>query len=1072
MGEPLARNILLAVVPLLGMAAPAVGGTAAWERKIDFAKRLTKDRGYWDLARLVIDQTLADPAIKGAERAQVDRAVGEYWLAVIESARGKDALKLATECLAEARKHFSRYAADPSVKGPGQLEVRKRLAWLSVNQARVLASMLDDAEVAKTEHPKLKAEAASAYKTAIKEFETLCNEKKAEADKVKGAAPKEKDAREKWERRYNEVRGEYVGVRILLNDTRLELGKFLKQTGADAKDWRPYVDSAAKDYKAMLYEFTGAPGLAQINVKYAEAIVELGPENDNEALERLTEVWTNKSTFAEQKEIPCGAMHLKATILFRQKKYDEAIATLDEMIGARTGGGWEPGKLSLDLVGAKVTDILRNLDEGEVERQYSFRALARSFLLEADAYAARAKAAEDAKKPGKEVERLYGMAYEIAVGVWDAKMPMDPKYPRLIETWRVKGRRPVSLSALYLQIAEALDKGTRLREKDPEGSKAEYRRAARLYTEVIARTRQEPEQLRKIWWNVAKCYYAAADHYSAYHVFTAMSRWFPRPAPQAEDYALSAITAIKAQLDLRVKEKAEKAEIDFLNDVLRDSYLNYEFVTGRPGLATIAEGRDLRKEKDYRRALEVFNRVPVDSPVYAVARYEIAVTYRDMFVGLPKAEQKGAAGQQLLKNCLDAFQACLDVARKKLPELKAEEKAEERKRLFDTAITCMTLYCETLLKDYVDQPAKVIALTAGLKEAFPGIEQAPNYAFIVYMRMHAAHAIAVRPDVAEATNALAVIEETWKTIRGFPDFKYLANACKMGGIAYNDLAKRLEAQAQKTADPAEKAELTKRVAALRSRSLDFYLDLLSIAPHQTLATYRYVLYQLDKRESEPKSADYRKIVEIAPKALAMFREDEAPVDELAQIRILYATAQARLGQWRDAIPALEAVDAVYEPAFAERMKKYEADKKRYDENPEKYHPPKRPVRHTLQTQARELLGRAYLEIKAQSKAKEAIRIFVEQVNSNPSRQSPKYWEGMYYLIEACRMASDYQNAVAYLYRAVAAIEENPVKSGVGTRKDFADLAVGLAKDIEASTDVAAKRALQPTIQEILKKLGK
>ena len=128
--------------------------------------------------------------------------------------------------------------------------------------------------------------------------------------------------------------------------------------------------------------------------------------------------------------------------------------------------------------------------------------------------------------------------------------------------------------------------------------------------------------------------------------------------------------------------------------------------------------------------------------------------------------------------------------------------------------------------------------------------------------------------------------------------------------------------------------------------------------------------------------------------------------------------------------------------------------------------------YDLLCEARELLGRAYLEIKARSKSKEALQIYVDQVNSNPSRQSPKYWEGMYYLVETCRMAGDYQDAATYLYRAVAAIDENAVKTGVGTRKDFVELAAKLAKDIEASADAAAKKALAPTIQEILKKLGK
>lgn len=1072
MFKPLMRSVAAGALLLAAAAAPSArAGTTVWERKANFAKRLAKDRGYWDLSQMVREQILQDPSIKGTEKAHVHRAIGEMLIEVIEDIRGKDALQRITEHLAEARKHFRIYADDPAVRGKEEFEVKRRLAWLLVNQARVLASMLDNAEVPKTEHPKLKAESVAAYNAAIKEFDGLAKGRKAEEDKTKAAAPKEKEAREKWERRYSQVRTEHVGIRILLNDTRVELAKFLKKTGSDPKDWRSLLENAVRDYKAMLYEFSGAGGIMQINVKYAEAIVELDPKNDAEAIGRLDEVWKNKASFGDNKEVPCRAMHIKAAILLRQKKHDEAIATLDEMIAARTGD-WEPGKLKIDLVGAKVTDILRNLEDGEIERQYSARALAQSFLLAADTYAAWAKAAEDAKKPGKEVERLYGMAYELAIGVFDARMRMDPKYPGLIELWRKKGRRPISLAALQIQIAQALDKASRLREKEPEASKAEYHRAARLYTEVIARTRPEIEQLRKIWVNVAKCYYAAADYYAAYHVFTAMSRWFPRPAPQAEEYALSAIAAIKTQLDLDVKAKAEQSKITFENAVLRAAYLNYEAVIGQPGLATIAEGRDLRRDKDYRGAIAAFQRVLPESPVYAIARYEIAITAREMFLALPQAEQKAAGGQKVLKDCLDAFEASLAAVRKRLPELKGEDRENERKRMLDTAVSCMTIYCETLLKDYVGQPSKVIDLTANLKDAYPGIGDTANYGFIVYMRMHAAHALATGTDVAAATKALDVIEETWKAMRGFPGFKYLANAAKMGGIAYNELAKRLEAQAQKTADPKDKEALLKRVGALRSRSLDFYLDLLNIAPYQPLGTYRYVLYELDRRDSEVKSADYRKIIEIAPKALEMFRDDEAPLDQLAQMRIIYATAHARLGQWRDAIPILEAVDAAYEVGFRARMKKYDADKKRSDEDPQRFPPPRRPIRYPIHVQAREALGRAYIETKAKSKAKEAVQIYVDQVNANPNRQSPKHWEGMFYLIEASRMGGEYDNAIRYLFRAATVMEDNPVKAGVGTKKDFVDLAARLGKEIETSADPSARKRLLDSLQEILKKLGR
>ncbi|HUT36189.1 MAG TPA: hypothetical protein VNE39_22060 [Planctomycetota bacterium] len=1065
-------RMMRAVVAALVAAAAGASwaGAPAWGRQMEFAKRLLRNHGYADLSQLVVDKVVADPEVKGAEKADLFRAVGEYHVEAIESIRGKNALQQCTAHLGEARTYFNKYAAEPSVTGAGRFEARKRLAWLSVNLARVYVRMLDEPDAPKADQAKQRAEAISVYRAAIKEFEALAAEKKIEEAKAKGLAKLKEDEA------YLRARNDHVSVRIYLNDTRVELGRFLKTTGANVKEWQPLIQAATKDYKQMLYDFSGAAGLAQINVKFAEAIVELGPENDKEALERLDEVWEGRQGFLNHKAVPCKAMHIKAAILSRQKKYSEAVDALDEMIGKRTGGGWDPAQLKIDLVGARVTDILRNLDEGDSPQQYDTRALAESFVLMADGYAALGKAAEDAKKPGKEIERFYGMAYEIAVGVWDAKIPMDPKYARLIQLWRVKGRRPLSLTDLNIQIRDALANGDRLRDKDLEKSRAEYLKAARLYTEVVGRTKPEPEQLRKIWDSVGKCYYAAGDYYASYLVFAAMARWFLKPEPPqivAYGYAQAAVSAIRTQCDLSVKAKASASQVNFEKDLLGEANLLAESLSPLgPEAHTIARARELRGEKDFGQALKLLAGVRPESRVYAHSLHERAVTYREMFLALPKDEQKGIAGQRLLKSCLDAFQACLDFGRKKLPELKGDEEAEERRRLLDALATSLAIYCDTLLKDFVNQPAKILELTSNLSAAYAGIDDSAYYGLILYSRMHAAYAVATGKDVARAAQALPVLEETWKQIKELPEFKYLANACKMGAMAYNELARRLEEEA-KTAQAAAKADLEKRAGDARGRGLEFYLELLVLAPHQSLTTYRYVLYQLDKRVHEPKSADWRRIVEIAPKALGLFRKDEASVDELAQVRILLGSAYCGLRNWREGIAVLEQVDGTYEPDYRKRMADYDKRKAAYDQNPDPRKPaPRLPFRHPIQVQGREFLGRAYIETNARAKLRDAKLIYAEQVKSHPKRESPKYWEGMYFLCEATRMEGDLEEVTKYLYRVTMVIGENTVATGKGTVKDFLDLATKVNQDVQALTDAARKKSLLPTLDAVLKKLGK
>ncbi len=1063
MRQPWKAVVRIAAAALLAaVAGTAQAGAPSWARKMEFAKRLLRNHGYADLSQRVADQLLDDPAIKGPERTELYKAVGEYHVEAIESVRGKDAFEQCIWHLGEARKYFTKYAEEMKA---GRFEMRVRLAWLSVNLARVYARMLDEPDVPKPAQAKHKADAASAYRGAIKEFETLAAEKKVEEDKAKGQAKLKEDPN------FVRVRNEHVSVRIYLNDTRVELGKFLKKAGADAKEWRPLVEAAVKDYRAMLYEFGGAAGLAQINIKLAKALIELGPEGDKEALERLDEVWENRKAHTDFRAIPYEAMHVKAVILVRQKKLSEATDVLDEMIAWRTGDGWQPAKLPIDQMSERVTDILQNLEDGEDARQYDAKALAGSFVLLAEGCAARGKAAEDAKKPAKEAERLYGVAYEVAVGVWEAKlMPPDPKYAGFIQAWREKGRRPLSLTDLHIEIRKLLAEATKYREKEPERARPAYLRVARLYTEVVGRTKPDPEQVRKIWNDVGQCYYAGGDYMASYIVFTGLSRWSLRPEPPhgvAHGFAQLAGSAIRAQYDQSVKAKAGPAQVAFEKGLLDKANLWAEELSpGGPEEHAIREARRLRAEKKFAEALKMLEGVRPESRVYPHALHERALIFREMFLALSKDEGAALPGQRILKGCLEAFQACLDFARKRLPDLKGDEAADERHRLLDVIGPTLYIYSDLLIKDFVNQPAKVLELTGSLGQDYPGIETSASYPLVLYARMHGAYDIATGKDTEQASKALGALDDAWRRLREFPDFRHLANACKMGAMAYNKLGEALEKQAKKAAGAA-KADLEKRVAAALDRGLEFHLELLDIAPHQPLTTYHYVLNQLERRVHEPKNADYRRIAVIAPTALGLFKPGEADPDRLVQVKIILGNAYFRLRNWREGITVLEDANSGYEADYQKRVKAHEIRKKEAEARGRPA--PPTPARHPLQRQVLDSLGRAYVETK--TKLKEAMLIFDEQLKTYyPKREAPKHWEALLWLCRATHADRDHETAVRFLFVASEAIEVNPVKAGEGAPKDFLDLGTKVHQEVTALPDSALKRKLLAALDGILKKL--
>ena len=206
------------------------------------------------------------------------------------------------------------------------------------------------------------------------------------------------------------------------------------------------------------------------------------------------------------------------------------------------------------------------------------------------------------------------------------------------------------------------------------------------------------------------------------------------------------------------------------------------------------------------------------------------------------------------------------------PTPQRSERAEERQRLANLAAHSMTLYCDLLLEETVNQPRKVLELTENPEQTYPGIEGATAYPFVFYQRLRAAYLICAdeHGDLEQATKVLPVVEECWKKLKGAREFKYLANACKMAALAHATLARRLD-----------KARRGPEAAAVHDRGVDFYVELLDTAPKQSLATYRYVLYQLDKRVRErPNSADRRKLLEVARKAAALFGKEAKEADEI------------------------------------------------------------------------------------------------------------------------------------------------------------------------------------------------
>jgi len=1030
-----------AVAAVLLCAACAWGqpATASWQRQLQFAKMLTARR-YYDLAQTVVDRLLADKRVKEADRPGLHRELGEYYADLAANVRGRDAMQRFTEYLALSRKHYDLY-----LKAHPDFEVRTRLVWIVMRLAEGHARLVEDPDVPKPEKDSHRKQAIDAYTTAIKAFEALLAEKKTEEAKVKARQPQEKSAREKWDKAYNDVRNEHVQVRMYVDSARVDLAKFLKRTGAPDNQWKPPLSEAINDYKKMLLEFS-ANAIVQVNVPLVEAMLLEGPTNDQDAIERLDDVWRARTIFKGNGAVPCRAMFVKGTILVRQKKYKEALDVLDEMLKARTqdGAEWDPDAISID----NVTKVLEELDGGDEQRRFDKKAVGETLLLEAGTYATLAKQAEDAKKPAKDVRQLYAIAYSIAEGVAEANVRIDAALGPLMERWRKKANFPQSINVLKRLAEEAL-------------RKKHYGEAARLYTDILTQSRLEPGTARLLWDTIAKCYYGNKEYYRAYIVFTTLARWYPNPVSSAYDNSRNAVGAMKQQLeasksgfDKAVYERAQKFS-ELLSPI-------------GPGKIYIDQAIDEREKGQYEQALATLRKIRPDTPAYPYALYQTALTYKAMLQKLPKEEHKTIKGQQLIKATLDSFQAVLDYYTKKAPTLKDQE--EELQRLLDIASAALAIYVDIYVREPVNNPLKALEITANLTKQYPGIEKAPTFGVICFNRMHAAYLLIRDGTIDDAAKYLPIVEEAWKTVQDIPEFRFMDKACAIGADSYNRLAAKLEEQAKKTADPAAKADLEKRIAAARDRGLAFYLELIGVVPAQTIKTYRYILYQLDKRQHDPKSNDYREIIKIAPAVIERFENDRRAYDDVLQVKAALAAAYASMGDYRAAIPILEDIDATLEPGYQKRMQRYEQLKALNEKDPRRYEKPKLPQRSYLHVETRERLARSYLETGTKAKLPVAEQIYLEHLRIY-DRAKPNYWEAFYYLCATYIREGNYAEAVKQLDRAVLVtggrMGDGIVKDTKGLKKDFRELATKLRADVDKLADASVKDTLLPLLDRMI-----
>ncbi|NQT52438.1 hypothetical protein HQ576_10325, partial [bacterium] len=508
--------------------ASTVHAVGTWERQIEFAKKLATLQ-YYDIADIVLARVEKNPNLIGILKANALRQIGDYYSFIASGvAATKAGLQGYIDSLEKASEYYKKYIAHRSPKREDRFKVRMQLSRVSLAIAEAHLQMYRDSRTDKAAKEAHKKKALEIFKSALAQFQTAIAARGKEVEAKKKLRPRDiraTAARAAWQKQYDAMRVEYFRVQLEHLNARVRYAKLLKGFGVAAAEWQAELARCVSAYTKLLLDFANAPGEIQANLYLGIALMEQGAQKHKDALLRFETVWRKKEEMFKQfRRIPCEAAYRTAVIQKGQKKFIDAIKTIDGLVEFASDGAWDMEKQP--RTEEKIIETLTEL-EGADRDQYSQRDVAKAFLLQAECFADKAA---DKKTPAGERKKLYGASFDVANAVGQVRGLRDPKYAPLMEKWRRlagRGRVPV---VILQQYKNAL-------------LKKQYVRAARLYTELIGQGAVKKEDLRDGWFTVGQCYHAAGRHYQAGICFSAVSKRYPEPVGKALEAARAAVGA-------------------------------------------------------------------------------------------------------------------------------------------------------------------------------------------------------------------------------------------------------------------------------------------------------------------------------------------------------------------------------------------------------------------------------------------------------------------------------------------------------------------------------------------------
>lgn len=355
------RNLVLLF--LLGsVLACFATPTVVYSAESDAARFLDalKDRGYYDMARLHLEQLRSSPDAPADMKDRIDYELAEMYRDAASKAASNDEIRTQLTKAEEAFADFIKKNPEHELIGLANISTGQ----ISISKAKLLMAEADAPGADDAEKSQLRAAARTQLEEAKKRIQAA---EKLYYDRAKELAEADTENNAQLAAEFEEVKGRLLQSRLLLPKVTEETGLTYPK---DSKKYKELLTEAAAEYKELFSKYKTRTGGLYAKLDAARVLYALG--NSKEALKLLEELTIVDPT-PETMNLKMDAVLLRVKIDNdpEVKAYFDAVARVNDwQENVSLGVQQTLTGLEIHLWGAKSRLALARAMQDKKSRQY------------------------------------------------------------------------------------------------------------------------------------------------------------------------------------------------------------------------------------------------------------------------------------------------------------------------------------------------------------------------------------------------------------------------------------------------------------------------------------------------------------------------------------------------------------------------------------------------------------------------------------------------------------------------------------------------------------------------------